>query len=70
MKTYTVKAHCQHVDTRYTLRHDGEKWTEKAPFEETLFPSFQEAQAFADEESKGFEVRHTMVIEEFNCEEE
>ena len=66
MKTYTVIAKCQHIDTGYTLRHDGEKWTEAAPFEETTFSTLDAAEKFAEKESEKIDVRHEMVIVEFD----
>lgn len=70
MKSYTVTAKCKHVDTRYSLRHDGEDWTEGSLYEETTFSTREEAEAFAAEESTKFDVRHEMVIVEFDDEEE
>ncbi len=64
MKIYTVTARCKYVDTKHTLRHDGEKWTDKA-CDETTFTDRDEAEAFAAAESKTFEVRHKMVINEY-----
>jgi hypothetical protein len=69
MKSYTVTARCKHVDAKYTLRHDGEKWTEKA-CDETTFFDREEAEAFAAAESESFDVRHEMAINEFDDEEE
>lgn len=70
MKSYTVTANCKHIATRYSLRHDGEDWTEEPPYEETTFATREEAEAFAAEESAKFEVRHEMVIVESDDEEE
>lgn len=68
MKNYTVTANCKHVDTCYSLRHNGEGWTKKSPYEETAFATREEAEAFAAEESAKFDVLHEMVIVEFNDE--
>jgi hypothetical protein len=65
---YTVTAHCKSVDTRYSLLHDGEDWTEKPPYEEATFATREEAEAFAAEESEKFEVRHEMEIIEHEAE--
>jgi|APGre2960657404_1045060.scaffolds.fasta_scaffold10370_2 hypothetical protein len=69
MKKYTVTARCKHVNTKYTLRHNGEKWTDQF-CDETTFASREEAEVFAAQESESFEVLHEMVINEFNDAEE
>jgi len=70
MKYFTVQANCKHVDTRYSLRHNGEEWTEKMIDSETTFETIKDAEEFAASESESFEVRNEMVIIEHEEEEE
>lgn len=59
---YTVAACCHIFKTRFVLRHDGLKWSDSMPYEETVFETRKEAEAFAVEESSMFEVPHKMEI--------
>jgi len=63
---YTVTANCRHGAINYTLRHDGNEWTEGCPYEESIFCDREHAEAFADFESECFDVRHEMIIHEFD----
>jgi len=63
-KSYTVSACCHIFKTRFILRHDGLKWSDSTPYEETVFQTRKEAEAFAADESAMFEVPHTMEIRE------
>ena len=61
---YTVTACCRMFKNRFFLQHDGIKWSDKTPYEETMFETREEAEAFAVQESAMVEVPHKMEITE------
>ena len=61
---YTVTACCRMFKTRFVLRHDGRNWSDKVPYQETMFETRADAEAFAVQESAMVEVPHKMEITE------
>ena len=65
MTTYTVTALCNHSNSKFTLRHNGQDWVEY-PGDETTFFDRAEAEEFAKKEAENFEIDHEMKIVEFD----
>ena len=61
---YTVTACCRMFKHRFVLKHDGLKWSDSIPYEETMFRTREDAEAFAVQESSIFAVPHKMEITE------